>query len=154
MKTKKETRGMEDESLFGLLSSHKANNIYFRILTSEKEDSIVVQIADNPKKWSLIPKNKYQNHCQLKRLHIGTSKLSVKYLAPEHLIKQLGPTLNTKIPSEKYTVYNTIEHNGLFILETTLIFMPEILQNIKKIINLSPQKKYQLLEKCLAEGEG
>ena len=87
----------------------------------------------------------------MRRLEIGTNKLSVKYLSPEYLIKYMGPMLGMKLDSKKVTVINNLDKDGYFILEISLKFLPVVLQNIKRIINLTPQKKYEILEKCLAE---
>ncbi len=49
------------------------------------------------------------------------------------------------------TIINNIDSDGYFILETSSKFLPEVIQNMKKIITMPPQKKYEMLEKCLAE---
>ncbi|HQO04114.1 MAG TPA: hypothetical protein PLI62_17795 [Spirochaetota bacterium] len=150
-KKSKEPRKEEDDSLFGLLSSYKIFNTYFRILESENDEKVVVQISDNPKNWDRIPEDKYVNYRLLKRLEIGVPKSSVKYLNPEHLIKHMGSLLGTRLPIKKVSITNNIDNDGYFILETSLKLKPVILQTIKRIITLSPQKKYEILEKCLTE---
>lgn len=151
MKKGTDVRKTEDDSLFGLLSSYKTFNTYFRILTSEEEDRVVIQVSDNPGKWALIPADKYIKYRQLKRLDLGTTKLSVKYLSPEHLIKNMGPLMGMKVPTNRVTVVNNLDKDGYFILEVSLKFLPFVIQHIRKIITMSPQKKYEILEKCLAE---
>jgi len=150
-KKSKEPRKEEDDSLFGLLSSYKVFNTYFRVLESETDQKVVLQISDNPKKWSLIPEEKYENYRFLKRLEIGTQKSSIKYISPEHLIKYMGSLLGTKLPVKKVSITNNIDNEGYFILETSLKYKPLLLQSIKRISNLSPQKKYEILEKCLTD---
>jgi len=151
-KKEKGNKRIKDDTLWGLLSPYKANHTYFRILICEGNDSIVVQITGNPKNWQdKTLEERYKDCRQLKRSEIDTLKLSTKYLLPEHLIKQIGPALGMKLPADEVTIIDNIDKEGCFIIETSLKFMPDVVQNIKKIINLSPQKKYELLEKYLAE---
>ncbi len=149
-KKQRDDRRDEDDSLFGLLSSYKTLVTYFKVLTSDEDNKVVVQITDNPKTFSLI-QEKYENYQEMRRLEIGTTKLSVKYLSPEYLIKYMGPMLGMKLNSKQVTVINNLDKDGYFILEISLKFLPIVLQTIKRIINLTPQKKYEMLEKCLAE---
>jgi hypothetical protein len=141
----------EDDNLFGLLSSYKSYNTYLSLYASEKDDSLLLFITDNPKRWSYMLDEKYKNFHLLKRLEMDVPKMSIKYLLPEHLIKSLGPLLGMKLPSNKATIVNNISHNGYFIMQTALKYLPDVVQEVKKIINMSPQKKYEILEKCLAE---
>ena len=149
-KKHREDRRDEDDSLFGLLSSYKTLVTYIRVLISDEDNKIVVQITDNPKTFSYISE-RYENFREMRRLEIGTNKLSVKYLSPEYLIKYMGPMLGMKLDSKKVTIINNLDKDGYFVLEMSLKFLPVVLQNIKRIINLTPQKKYEILEKCLAE---
>jgi hypothetical protein len=149
-KKHREDRRDEDDSLFGLLSSYKTLVTYIRVLISDEDNKVVVQITDNPKTFSYIGE-RYENFREMRRLEIGTNKLSIKYLSPEYLIKYMGPMLGMKLDSKKVTVINNLDKDGYFVLEISLKFLPVVLQNIKRIINLTPQKKYEILEKCLAE---
>ncbi len=149
-KKHREDRREEDDSLFGLLSSYKTLVTYIRVLISDEDNKVVVQITDNPKTFSYISE-RYENFREMRRLEIGTNKLSIKYLSPEYLIKYMGPMLGMKLDSKKVTVINNLDKDGYFVLEISLKFLPVVLQNIKRIINLTPQKKYEILEKCLAE---
>jgi len=124
---------------------------YFRVLVSDKEKKVVIQITDNPKNFLRIPKENYVQYSKMRRLDIGINKLSVKYLSPEHLLQYFGPVLGMKINSKKVTIINNLEKGGYFILETDMQSLPMVMQTIKKIIALTPQKKYEILEKCLAE---
>lgn len=151
MKATQKKRELKDDSLFGLLSLYKANNTYFLLKESEEKNRIVVILTDNPGNWSNIPSDTYDNYRELRRLEIGTTKLSVKYISPVHLIQILGPMLGIKIPMDKVTVINEIRDKGLFIFETTLKYRSRVIQGINKIIALTPQKKYEILEKCIAE---
>jgi hypothetical protein len=141
----------EDDTLFGLLAPYKGYNTYIRIMVSEEDDRLSVQLADNPGKWRIIDGEKYKKYRMLKRLDLGINKLSVKYILPGHLITIMGSMLETKLQTKKVTIINKIEEAGYFILETSAQFMPIIIQILRKIVNLTPQKKYEILEKCLAE---
>jgi len=146
-----EGKRADDDSLFGLLSSYKSHNTYVNLYASEKNDSLLLFITDNPKKWSVLSDERYKDYRPLKRLEMGITKLSIKYLLPEHLIKSIGPVLGMKLPSNRVKVVNNIDRDGYFILECPLKYMQEVIHGIKRIINMSPQKKYEILEKCLAE---
>lgn len=147
----KKAKGPGDDSLFGLLSSYKSNNTYIKILVSDKEKSIIVLLTDNPKKWNVLLREKYKEFVELRRLEIKAPKLSLKYINPLHLVMNLGPTLGIRIPDEKSIVTNRIDDEGYYIFETSIKYKLKVLQGIKKILNFSPQKRYEILEKCIAE---
>lgn len=150
MKDKKDNKNLADDTLFGLLSLYKTYNTYFRILVSEEIDSLIVLLTDNPRKWVLIPVDNHDKYKVLKRSNIGTVKLSVKYLAPEHIINQIGPTLGIKLPPENVKITDNTIKDGYYFFETKLEYLPDVEQNIKKIIELPPKKKLEILEKCLS----
>jgi hypothetical protein len=141
----------KDDSLFGLLSSYKLHTAYFRLLVSEAEGRAAVHIADNPRSWSLIPPERYAAYKPVRRHELGTTKLSVKYLTAKNIITYLGPLLGLKLPKKKTTVINNLDREGYFVLEIPLASLPVLLQVIKRIITLSPQRKYEILEKSLVE---
>lgn len=151
---KEKGKKVEDDSLWGLLSPYKSYSTYIRILINEEKKAIVIQITDNPRNWLQPKDEKYLDYRQLKRSEIGTLRFSIKYLSPEHLIGQLGPVIGMKLPPGKYSIIDSIDKNGCYSIETNSNYMPEIIQNIKKIINLSPQKKYEILEKYFADNSG
>ena len=146
-------RRHEDDSLFGLLSSYKSSNTYFRVLVNESKNSIIVQIAGNPKKWPGLKDEKFNDYIVLKRADLGLNKLFINYLSPIHLIDQIGQTLGMKVPEDKAIVTNHLETEGYFSFETSIEYREELIQNINKLINLSPQKKYEILEKSLSQEE-
>lgn len=150
-KKSREARRGDDESLFGLLSSYKSYNTYVSLFLSGDENAIIVLLTDNPKKWSLMADSKYASFRPMSRLEAGLPRLSVKYMQPEHLVKSIGPMLGMKIPTNKVTIINNIDSDGYFMLETSSKFLPEVLYNVRKIVTMPPQKKYEMLEKCLAE---
>ena len=137
----------EDDTLFGLLSSYKIYNTYFRILKNEQSDSLIAQITSNPKKWPKIEGDRYNGFRQLKRSELDIIKLSVKYLLPEHLLAQLGPTIGINITENEAAISNSLDTDGYYSIETNSKYLPNIISAIEKIIELSPEKKYELLEK-------
>ncbi len=141
----------EDDSLFGLLASYKNLYSYMQVLESE-EGSIAILIATNPSSFNELIKTKYQQYKPIRRIKLGVSRLFVKYISPEYIIKFYGPLLGLKIPENKVHIINNIE-NGYFILEVPSYYKDQVIQCIKRIITLSPQKKYEIIEKSLAEKE-
>lgn len=148
--TGKKIRRIHDDSLYGLLSSYKSNYTYLRVLVSDDEDAISIQLADNPKRFTDIPRERYRGYRMLRRLEIGVSKISLKYMNPQILVAVLGPSLEINIPMEKVMVTDNIAGNGYYLFETSLKYRTRILQAVKKIINMSPQKRYEIIEKYLA----
>lgn len=144
-------KGMKDDSLFGLLLSYKSYVTYFRILISEEKKRLSVQMTDNPKKWSLISEERFEDFYIMRRIKLGLTRLSVKYLTPEHIVRYMGSMLGIKQANRNIEVVNNLDKDGYYILVVPLKMLPQVSQNIKKIINLSPQKKYEIIEKCLAE---
>lgn len=140
-----------DDSLFGLLSSYKIYNTYFKVLVSEENDRIVIQVADNPKNWESIPPEKYKNYKLLSRLDMGINRLSIKYVSPQHLIVFFGSILGSRLPTNKVTIINNLDKDGFFILETSLKYKQSAISGLKKLINLPPQKKYEILEKFIVD---
>jgi len=141
----------EDDSLFGLLASYKIFNTYFKLLISPANDRIVLIAAENPKNWNTVSKERYKDYAPVRRLEIGTNKLFVKYLTPQHLILYFGSILGSKLPTNKVIIINNLDNDGFFILETSSKYKQLIFQSIRKLINLSPQKKYEIIEKYIAE---
>jgi hypothetical protein len=141
----------EDDSLFGLLASYKNLYSYLQVLESQ-EGTIAVIIAKNPSSFDELIKTKYQQYKPVRRIKMGVSRLFVKYISPEYIIKFYGPLLGLKIPENKVHIINNLE-NGYFILEIPNHYKEQVIQCIKRIITLTPQKKYEIIEKSLAEQE-
>jgi hypothetical protein len=137
----------KDDSLYGLLSSYKSNYTFIRVLVSGEKQSIVVLLAANPKIFFNMPIETLQSYRPLRRLEIGVPKLSVKYLSPENLIAVLGPLLGFSIAPETSVVINSLDKDGYYRVETSLRHKTKVLQGVKKLINMSPHKRYEILEK-------
>jgi len=143
----------KDDSLYGLLSSYKSNNTYFRILVSEEEDSLLVQLTDNPKNYEPMSKDRTRAYRPLRRLEIGVAKASLKYVLPENLIEVLGPLLDFNIPPDKVVITDGLKKNGIYGIETSMKYKTKLIHGVKKIINMSPQKKYEIMEKYLSANQ-
>lgn len=147
-KTRKKTHS--DDSLFGLLVSYKGFNTYIRIFLSEENKKVRIELTNNPKKWMSISKEIYDTYRELSRLELGIEKKSIKYILPRHIVHIRGPLLGIKIPNNRYRINNRLDDEGYYILETSSRYKSKVIQGIKKLINLNPQKKYEILEKSLA----
>jgi hypothetical protein len=140
----------KDDTLFGLLSLYKASHTYVRVLESEAEDAIVLQVTSNPGNFNLAGEETYRGYRILRRLEIGVPKISLKYLAPESLVAVLGPLLELNIPYEKAVIMDRMKKDGIYSIETSLRYKTKVLQGVKKLLGMSPQKRYELLEKYLS----
>jgi hypothetical protein len=151
MKFAGKIKSKKDEYLFGLLSSHKMNNTYLKVLVSEDEKKISLLVTGNPGNWKNIPEEKYKNYRAVRRLEIGYPKLSVKFVSPEQLVRTMGPMLNIKVPVEKVVVSDMLESGGYLSIDFPERYKKKVIAGVNKILGLSPQKKYEIIEKSLAE---
>ncbi len=142
----------EDDSLFGLLASYKNLYSYITVIESPEQDIIAIIIAKNPSSFDELVKSKYQQFKPMRRIKIGVTRLFIKYITPEFIIKYFGPLLGIKVPENKVHIINNLE-SGYFVLEIPGNYKEQVIQCIKRIVNLTPQKKYEIIEKSLAEEE-
>ncbi len=140
----------KDDTLYGLLSSYKSSYTYLRILMSEDDDSIILQLTGNPKNFEGLDQDKYAHYRALRRLEIGAPKVFLKYIVPENLIAILGPTLELNIPADKVVITDSLKKNGIYAIETTLKYKMKMVQGVRKMLNMSPQKRYEVIEKYLS----
>ncbi len=141
---------VKDDSLYGLLSSYKASCTYIRLLVSEEDDSVILQLTGNPKNFSAVTPEKFNNYRVLRRLEIGATKQFLKYVMPDNLIAVLGPLLEMNIPPDKVVITDSLKKDGLYAIETSLKYKLKMIQGIRKILNMSPQKRYEVIEKFLS----
>lgn len=141
----------KDDSLFGLLLSYKYYNTYIKVLLSETDASVAVVLTSNPKFWANIPQEITSHYRNMKRLEIGSDKLFIKYIKPEHLIKTEGISAGINLSSDKIEAENRLEESGYYIIRTSSKYLNRVLSGVKKLVNLSAQKKYEILEKCISE---
>ncbi|HOP62216.1 MAG TPA: hypothetical protein PK358_13690 [Spirochaetota bacterium] len=145
----KKDNTVKDDSLFGLLSSYKQFNTYVRVLIDEERAMIAVVLTANPKFWQKLPPETYSAYRDMKRLELGVDKLSVKYILPQHLVKTLGPAAGFSLRADKYELDNSLSENGYYVIIVQKKYIAKVLSGVKKIINLSPQKKYEIIEKSM-----
>lgn len=147
---KKNATRVKDDSLYGLLSSYKSSYTYIRVLVSEEDDSVILQLTGNPKNFNALIPEKLKNYRVLRRLEIGAPKKFLKYVVPESLITVLGPMLELNIPPEKVVITDSMKKDGIYAVETTLKYRLKVIQGARKILNMSPQKRYEVIEKYLS----
>lgn len=140
---------VKDDSLFGLLSSYKQFNTYVRVLVDEEKGVAAVVLSANPKFWQNLPAEDYSSYRIMRRLELGVEKLSIKYILPQHLVKTMGPSAGINLSSDKYELENSLAENGYYIIKVPQKYFVKVLSGVKKMINLSPQKKYEILEKSM-----
>ncbi len=141
----------KDDTLYGLLLPYKVNNTYFKILECEVDGKVVLQIASNPAYWNDIKDDSYEKYKILRRLDVDYFKLSVKFINPLHIITVLGPLLGIKVLPGEFEIVNNLDKQarGYYIVEFHSKHRLKVLQKIKKILKLTPQKKYEMLEKYM-----
>ena len=157
----KAAKAPSDDTLFGLLSTYKFNNTYLRVMISEEENRIAVQVTDNPSKWHIPSeeeeKDPFTSYRLLRRLEIGCHKLSIKYLNKNQLIMIKGPLLGIRIPQKQTEIFPAEENRGIHTFAASREHEEKILRGVRNILSLSPQAKYEIIEKsinlCLEEGE-
>ena len=140
-----------DDSLFGLLLSYKHYNTYVRVFLSEAESSVAVVLTGNPRFWTNLPPEISTLYHGMKRLEIGSEKMFIKYILPEHLIKTAGVSAGINLSADKIDVDNSLEEKGYYLIKTSTRYLNRVLTGVKRLLNLSPQKKYEILEKCISE---
>jgi hypothetical protein len=150
--SKKQREKEPNDSLFGLLAAYKANNTYFRIFINEERKALQFSMTDNPKFFPAISGNdKFEGFRIMKRSEMNLIKLSVKYLSPLHILEFYGDTLGLKIAPRSGKVSNNLDSpERIYHLEARMSQCPIIVQTVRKIIHLTPQKKYEIIEKYLA----
>ncbi len=140
----------KDDTLYGLLSSYKSSYTYIRVLMSEDDDSVILQLTGNPKNFEALAQDRYAHYRALRRLEIGAPKVFLKYIVPENLIAILGPMLDLNITADKVVITDSLKKNGIYAIETALKYKVRMVQGVRKILNMSPQKRYEVIEKYLS----
>ena len=130
-----------DDSLFGLLLSYKHYNTYVRVFVNEAEASVAVVLTGNPKFWANLPAEITEIYTSMKRLEIGADKMFIKYILPEHLIKTAGVSAGINLPGDKIEVKNMLDIQGYYLITTSTRYLNRVLSGVKKLLNLSSQKK-------------
>lgn len=138
----------ENEDFFGLLNVYKSNVTYIRVLESHAEDCISLQITDNPGKWENVDSEKYSSFQILRRLELSAVKLSIKFLTPAQLIEAKGPLLGIRISAKECEIYTNADKT-LHTIDFPLQYREKVMLGIKNLLNLTPQKKLEIIEKAI-----
>lgn len=121
-----------------------------RILVSEELKKAVFQMTDNPRYFPAIPEE--GGFRQLKRSEMNINKLFIKYLLPEHVLEYAGENMGLKLTMRTGKMENFLadRQKRYFQLELPLRLLSSIVPSVKKLVTLTPQKKYEIVEKYLA----
>jgi len=92
-------------------------------------------------------------HRVLRRLELGVVRSSIKYIGPDDLVEYYGPLLGIHLADGRMTVLSTMKKSGIHSVETSLRYRAKIITAVKKLMNLSPQKKCEILEKKFSDGQ-
>ena len=150
LKTKLSRSKKADENLYGLLETYKVFNTYIRVFQSEDEKNLCIEFTGNPKDWKVHTLEQFESYHEISRLGIGIDKKIIKYILPHHIIGILGPLAGIKIEQNRAKITDNLESEGYYLIETSARYKTRAFQGIKKLINLKPHKKFELLEKSLA----
>lgn len=144
-----ETDTKINEHLNGLLLRYKDKNTYFKICANKTEKNVRLQLTANPLYWSNIPEEWTKDFLELKRVELDVNKLFTNYIAPEYIVGALGPCLGMKLPLSQTTIFNGLndEENNFYLITAPIRFLPDFIQFVKKMVNLPPQIKLQMVEK-------
>lgn len=150
--TKKIKERDPDDSLFGLLTAYKANSTYVRVLLNEETKKIVFQMTDNPRFFPSTEGEAWEDFRQIKRSEMNVNRLFIKYLSPEHVIEFAGPNLGLKLTPRTGRIQNLLSDKSArcFQLEIPQRLLPSLVLSIRRLVSLTPQKKYEIIEKYLA----
>lgn len=148
---KKKEYVKKDDSLFGLLASYKANNTYVSVLSDEESQTLAVVLSRSPVIWSKMDDSEYKGYRRMRRLELGVDKLFVKYVLPEQLVRIWGTSAGISLPVNRIEIENHFDDLGYYAIKTGSRYQSRVVSGVKKIINMTPQKKYEILEKCIAE---
>lgn len=140
-----------DDTLYGLLSAYKSLNTYIRVFSSDKENKIVIELCDNPKKWEEIRKAfpLGEDFKSVSKLQLGISKIIIKYLTPEQILNLMLDILKLEKIKLKITVNNKILSDNYCIITIASKQKDKLFGAIAKLINVSSQKKIEIIEKNL-----
>jgi hypothetical protein len=144
----------KDDTLFGLLLPYKQNNTYVRVLLNEDVGELVVALTENPKFWINLPSEITSSFRSMKRLEINAEKMFIKYISPEQLIRAAGATAGINLAMDKIKTENLLDEKGYYLVKTSTRYLNRVLSSIKKLLTLSPSKKYEIIEKCIPNEQG
>jgi hypothetical protein len=142
----------QDDSLFGLLSAYKSFNTYIRILVNDEKKQVIFQMTDNPRHFQKPDEPEGSGSFRiLKRSEMNITKLSIKYLAPSHILDFLGDSMGLRLTQRSIKVVNQLNGSErCYRLEVRVSQLQGLIQSVRKIVTLTPPKKYEIIEKYIA----
>ena len=141
----------KDDTLFGLLVPYKQNNTYVKVFIDEKEGNLIVSLTENPKFWRNLPIETISSFRAMKRLEINTEKMFIKYILPEQLIKAAGALAGINLAIDNAEIENLLNDRGYYLIKTSTRYLNKVLSSVKKLLSLSPSKKFEIIEKCISK---
>jgi hypothetical protein len=150
--TKRSKERDPDDSLFGLLTAYKANSSYVRVLLNDKSKKIIFQMTDNPRFFPSLDSVELEDFRLITRSEMNVNRLFIKYLSPLHIIQFAGENINVKLTPKSVKITNRLlEKEGkYFQIEIPQRYLSSLVLSIRKLVTLTPQKKYEIIEKYLA----
>ncbi|MBN1498531.1 MAG: hypothetical protein JW982_00110 [Spirochaetes bacterium] len=137
-----------DESLFGLLNAYKGFNTYIKLMVNDQKRRVMFMISDNPSAWSRISETEIAGYTTVKRLKLQPRRMFVKFIGPEHIINYMGPTIGMKLPLKNVIIHDFLDDSQkrYFSIEVPQKHMLSMMNTFKKLIDLTPQRKYEIIE--------
>ena len=118
----------------------------------EEAKKIVFQMTDNPRFFPPTEGEEWEDFRPIKRSEMNVNRLFIKYLSPEHVVDFAGPSLGLKLTPRTGRIQNRLSDKSArcFQLEIPQRFLPALVLSIRRLVSLTPQKKYEIIEKYLA----
>lgn len=144
----------KDDSMYGVLLPYRKFSTYIEVLEAVDGEEIVLVITNNPKHFVQI-REIYEGYSVLRRIEMDAIKKFIKFLEPIHLLYQYGNTLGVKLPESKCLVKDFLNKkgNGYYALETSKVYKEKIIKVVNKLLKITPQKKYSILDNYFLKEE-
>ena len=141
-------KGKIDESLFGLLSVYKCFNTYIKIMVNDDKKCVLFLMTDNPGNWRNISDSELDGYSEIKKIYFHNNSNFVKYISPDHILNYMGQTLGMKLSLRNVGINDLLDEpgRGYFSLEAPYKYLPVMVNVFEKLINLTPQRKYEIIE--------
>jgi len=124
---------------------------YIRVFINEEEGDVILSLTKNPKFWGNLPTEITSSFRNMKRLELNAEKMFIKYILPEQLIKSAGVAAGINLSMNKMTTENLLNEKGYYLIKTSTRYLNKVLISVKKLLNLSPSKKFEIIEKCISK---
>jgi hypothetical protein len=68
-------------------------------------------------------------------------------------VRVYGHSAGINITADKIEYENNLKERGYYIIKTSTKYLQKVYNGVRKLINLSPQRKYEILETCFADNQ-